>query len=750
MKLSSYCDKLIRWSFYVLLFSVPLVLTSNTSELFELNKMWVTWGLAVVIMTSWIVKMISERDFSIKRTPLDIPILLFLLSQLISTIFSLDSRISFWGYYSRFNGGFLSILTYTLLYYAFISNSTLKDAKRLLIATILGSVFVILWGLPSHFGYDPTCLLFRGSLDTACWTDAFKPTIRIFSTLGQPAWLAAYLAALLPITMAMSIWEKEKVSTLSLLESLKKPRVIGLWILSILMYLALLYTDTRGGFLAFWAGSMLFWASLYYVRIFPVKKLLTYFITFNAIFFFLNFTSGTPIHQLDAVSLRAFHSTSSKAPSSTAITGQTPAAQNKKTPVTNITDSGDIRLLVWKGAFDIWKAHPIIGTGVETYAFAYYAFRPAAHNLTSEWDYLYNKAHNEYLNYLATTGALGLGTHIFFLLSFFLVAFTQLRKARSLPKGEINKENWLYAVSLPGAFLTIIISNFFGFSVVIMNILLYFIPIWFLIYSDYPLTKKLEWDLSSKIKKNYSSFNLYQWSSISAVILVGAFLVIQLIRFWTADVSYALGTNLDHVGDSTSYQTAFTHLQSAVNTRPNEPVFQDEFSLNMAILGSALIANNNATVGAQLANQAVKLSDNITENHPNNIVFWKSRVRVFYLLAQIDPKYYKNALEAVMVAKKLAPTDAKISYNAGVLYGQNNQIKKGIKELNYTIILKPDYRDAYYARAVFYHQLSETATGQEKITDYNKAVSDLKYILTNLIPNDDASEKMLTSWGEKL
>jgi O-antigen ligase len=709
--------------------------------------MWLTWGLTVIITGVWLIKMISTRTFTIKRTPFDIPILLFLLSQLISTIFSLDSRISFWGYYSRFNGGFLSLLTYTVLYYAFVSNSTLRDAKRFIFATILGSVVVILWGLPSHFGYDPTCLLFRGSLDTACWTDAFKPTARIFSTLGQPAWLAAYLAALLPITMAMTIWEKEKEHALPLLESLRKPKIVGLWILSGLMYLALLYTDTRGGFLAFWAANGLFWAALWFIKLFPLRKLLTYFLAINLFFFFFNFTSGTPIHQLDTLSLRAFHSTP-KAPSipQESTTSTSPSAIQT---TNNITDSGDIRLLVWKGALDIWKAHPLIGTGVETYAFAYYMFRPAAHNLTSEWDYLYNKAHNEYLNYLATTGALGLGTHVLFLLAFFFIAFKQLRKARSLPAKELNKENWLYTASFPGALLSIIISNFFGFSVVIMNIFLYFIPIWLLFFSDFQLTKKLEWNFSH-VKKDSSSLNLYQWTGISSVGIIAAFLLIQLLRFWTADVSYALGMNLDHVGDASSYQTAFTKLQSAVNTRPNEPVFQDEFSLNMAILGSALIANNNATVGAQLANQAVTLSDTITTNHPNNVVYWKSRVRIFYLLAQVDPKYYKNALEAVLVAKKLAPTDAKISYNVGVLYGQNDQVQNGINELTRTISLKPDYRDAYFARSIFYHQLSESATGQEKIDLYNKGVMDLRYILAHLAPNDDSAKKTLTSWGEKI
>jgi O-antigen ligase len=64
------------------------------------------------------------------------------------------------------------------------------------------------------------------------------------------------------------------------------------------------------------------------------------------------------------------------------------------------------------------EANPLFGTGVETFAFAYYTYRPAQHNMTSEWDYLYNKAHNEYLNYLATIGILGLGSYLLMIRSF--------------------------------------------------------------------------------------------------------------------------------------------------------------------------------------------------------------------------------------------------------------------------------------------------------------------------------------------
>ena len=88
------------------------------------------------------------------------------------------------------------------------------------------------------------------------------------------------------------------------------------------------------------------------------------------------------------------------------------------------TESGEIRKIVWRGAVEIYKNYPLLGSGPETFAYSYYNFRPQEHNLVSEWDFLYNKAHNEYLNYLATVGIIGTTAYLILILttlaSFFL------------------------------------------------------------------------------------------------------------------------------------------------------------------------------------------------------------------------------------------------------------------------------------------------------------------------------------------
>lgn len=698
--------------------------------------MWLTWGLTVVILTAWITKMIAQRQVSIKRTPLDLFILAFLFTQVISTLFTLDPRISIWGYYSRFNGGLLSTLAYIGLFYAFVSNLGKKELLRSLVVILISAAIVALWGLPSHFGYDPTCLLFRGTFDVSCWTDAFRPTIRIFSTLGQPAWMAAFLAALIPVTVSylLNIWVKRKENK----ESSSPLIFIGLFVLTFLFYLDLLFTNTRGGFLAFWVANALYWAVIFIKQLIPKTLFIRSFLVINVLFALTTFVVGTPISQLNALTLSGIQNTFQSAPAQS----QTPTASQQAPQLeNNVTDSGAIRLHVWKGAIDAWLAHPVIGTGVETFAFAYYQYRPAAHNMTSEWDYLYNKAHNEYLNYLTTTGALGTIAYLSIIIVFlFFILRWFLHKSKSDEKEKKISLADLLVTGLTAGFISILISNFFGFSVVIINIYLFMFPLFALILLN-KTTKTLSWTFPKRIQSD-TYVSPYQWTGISLTILVGFYLVFLLIRFWQADTAYALGYNLNRAGD---YQGAYVKLADAVKIRPAEPIFKDEYAINLATLGTALIQNNQATAGAQLAEQAVVLNNEITSKYPNNITFWKNRVRIFYFLSQIDPQYLKQALEAIEKAHSLAPTDAKISYNLGVLYGQNQQMDKAIEVLTQTVALKPNYRDAYYARGLFYRE--RALTQPEKLDEYNqKAKNDLEFILKNLEPGDETVKETLASW----
>lgn len=750
-----FCNRVIEYSFYALFLLVPIALTNDTYELFEFNKMWLTFGITLIIFCFWSIKMVAKERFLIQRTPLDIPVILFLISQIIATIFSLDTHISLWGYYSRFNGGLYSIISYIFLFYAFVSNISLSkevegiDAKllvkRSLLVSLAGGLFVALWGLPSHFGYDPTCLVFRGTFDVSCWTEAFQPKVRIFSTMGQPDWLAAYLAILIPIAIVLLI---------KALEQKQKGKAIFFFLLSLLFYIDLLFTRARTVFIALWLSliplALAFTTPIFKTHINQGKKILATI----GLFLLATFLFGSPLSQLDPFTLQGIQAKFTQKPE----TGKQQQQETKRLPNDEFgggTDSGKIRMIVWKGAIDAFLHNPLFGTGVETFAFAYYKYRPTQHNLTSEWDYLYNKAHNEYLNYLATTGIFGLGTYLlmiaWFLVSSLHVLFYRhtsfLRKVLPFLPNKTEHEEHLLAIGLLASYITILLGNFAGFSVVMVSVYLFLIPGFiFILLGMLSAENALVFpkkNLSPLPQKNTDRFlSLPALTVISVVSIITIFGIITLFRFWIADKAFAMGYNLDRAG---RYQDGYGKLHEAVAMR-QEPTFLDELSVNDAVLASAFSAKD-ATSASALAQEAITTSNKIVGEHPNNIVFWKTRVRLFYTLAQSNPQYLTEALAAIKKANMLAPTDAKVSYNLGVISGQNGNIDEAIQVLQNTIRLKPDYRDAYYAIGLFYHEKAVNKNGKIVNPEYQeKAVSQMNYILTHIGADDVAVKKTLESW----
>ena len=643
-------SKLIEYLFYALFFFVPLVLWPGTSEVFEFNKMLLVYVLTILIAAAWVAKWINQKKITIRRTPLDLPILLFLTSQILSTIFSIDTHTSLWGYYSRFHGGLMSTISYIVLYYAFVTNMSphpipplgkgretegeVYKIKFVLISILSSATLVSLYGVAEHFG-----------IDKQMWVQDVQS--RVFSTLGQPNWLSAYLVALLPIPLFYAFKSKSK-------------KLFTFYFLLFTLFLITIwFTKSQSGL---GATAVVLAAMLAY---FLVKKLQP--ITSNYQKLLLLLSSIVIVTSLVVFKWSFFQKISPFGPPNLPEL----VVQDKKQRIGG-SDSLIIRQVVWQGARELAKRNPLFGTGVETFGYSYFSVRPAIHNLLSEWEFLYNKAHNEYLNTLANTGFFGLATYLFLIFSSLRVLYPN----RSNP-------------SLFFGYISILITNYFGFSVVPVALFFFLFPALAIINND-------------SIEKHLSiNFPINRYLGFLLLLLATSYLLLIPYHQFAADLAYNRGKQ---ALTQQLLKPSLDYLEQATRISPNEPLFWAQLAEAQAMAASSIKSQIDKPGAAQLMNDLVTQADSNSTKaiamNPYQGNFYKSRAKVELYLGTIDPKYNLEAIQTLLKLLDLSPTDAKVAYNLGLLYqstGKNDSAKKYFQK---SVDLKPDYDAAIAALKV--------------------------------------------------
>ncbi len=714
-------QKVMTYLFALLFFLTPLYMSSSTSELFEFNKMLVIYLITGCALSLWVAHMLIAQKFIFRKNILMYPLGLFVLSQIISTVTSIDPHTSLFGYYGRFNGGLLSIGAYVLLFFLIVTYASVKSSMRIqesiekiLQVSMISSVCVMLWGLPSHFGYDPSCWLFSGSLDVACWTEQFKPTIRLFSTLGQPNWLAAYLV--IHFIIGMYFYLKEKMPAWR-------------WIYggySVSTWILILFTRSRSAYLALIVSGAV--AVTYALSKGAFKKHGWDKVTLTIVGLLLLAVVciGTGSQKVDRyIYAPAFFQSQQAKPSSVPqMTG-------------SITDSASIRKIVWQGAFGLGLEYPVFGTGVETFAYSYSFVRPLEHNLTSEWDFIYNKAHNEYFNYLATTGFVGL-------LAYLLVSAVVLLQLKRAYDGTLTIQQERMVVMLECAYISIMVTNFFGFSTSTINLFYYSIPAWLIvtIYGDtfQPIKHTvtvLEKDAVRLI--------------VPALMFVASFWFV--IGYSRADRAYARADALINTG---SYAEALPYLYTSYGLR-HEHVYADKIS---QVLAQGALQESQSQGASYCVSErgesdscitlAETFSDRATEGSPMNIAYIRTKARNNFTFYQAtgEQKYIDGAFEDLDKARRIAPTDPKLPYLRGLFaLGRYELTPKptqkdrdtlklmGLPSIEFALKLKPNYADAYYIKGLMQKSLNDTSGAKKTFT----------YLLDSIDPNYEQARQELKS-----
>lgn len=444
-KLQAWCEGIIEAGWLAALVVAPLFFNVYSSRVFEPDKIALVRSIALVMLMAYLVKLLDggqpwlpgpggprakaaeSGPISLGRRllalPFALPVLLMVLSYLISTALSVAPRVSWWGSYQRLQG------TYTFLAYIVIAVLTAahlrrpEQLRRLQHGVILTSLPISIYGIIQHYGIDP--LPWGGDVVT-----------RVSANAGNPIFLAAYLIMALFLTLeriytsfafllAATPENPEDTSPALVAHELPSALAGGAYLfILIVQLLAIFWTGSRGPWLGLGAGLYVF-VLLLITGLRPAR-----YRTWTALWVGLGL--------LAAVLLLLINTTPLGNP-----VRAIPYVGRLAEILETDQGTGRVRVLIWEGVSRMVAPHepipfpdgsqdrvnllrPLVGYGPEAMWVAYNNFYPPALAQVEARNASPDRAHNETWDSLAITGLFGFVAYVLLFLSIFYWALRWL------------------------------------------------------------------------------------------------------------------------------------------------------------------------------------------------------------------------------------------------------------------------------------------------------------------------------------
>lgn len=195
-----FAEAMLESCWLAALIMVPLFFNIWGERVFEGGKVHLLRSIAVLSAAFLVVRFAerkrqqAHRIYLPWRAPMALPFLLMAAVYLIGTAFSVDPPLSFWGSSYRGQGTYtqLSIMVFFLLIALALRSKSQLD--RLITVVLITSSPVAFYGIAQAAGMDPVPW---GKADVG----------RVFSTEGNPIFLAAYMIMIVPFTIMRMIQE---------------------------------------------------------------------------------------------------------------------------------------------------------------------------------------------------------------------------------------------------------------------------------------------------------------------------------------------------------------------------------------------------------------------------------------------------------------------------------------------------------------------------------------------------------------
>ena len=651
--LSALINKIIFGILVTVAVLIPLTFTSFTTEFYETPKLIILAVAVLVLLVLWSFSWVLEGKIIITRTPLDLPLLLLLVTILVSTFLSQTRYVSIFGNFPRVHGSAISWVLYILLYFVSVSNiKGMIQARILSLALLASAVVAAIIAILSYFGvYLP--LAFAKTM-------SFNPTGSSFSVV-------ALSLILFPIIYIHIIRPSKIISLpLALIVSI----IFGLTVVfvgslttqiilavSILAILGLAEKRDLKAKLPFLIVPIIVCGLVLALGYLPLGK-------------------GNPLQQKQATFNQSFQEL------------QLPASDS------------------WKVAISAFRDAPAFGSGPSTFLFNFTQYKPASINLTNLWNFRFDTSYNELFQILATLGALGFLAYLFFVLSLVKLTVKVLRHFDPFTVGlGLSVITFiallLFHVSTP-------ITMVAGILVIVALIALH--------RSEGKVEEYTLGVKASKLRQtpglNSQQFEGMIAGDILPIIVFVPILITALIGLWqsyrvvSADIFHRLGLNAINQRGLTSYD----YLRQAETLNPVIDLYRSDMAQTNFLIANAIAAAkapNEASPGGSLTDQDKAniqqfLSQAINESRaavaisPRSAQNWEILASIYRQITGVAQNALQFSLDGYGRAIALDPYNPLLRLNVGGLYYSIRNYDMAIRFFDDAVNLKPDYANAYY------------------------------------------------------
>ncbi|MEY8304013.1 O-antigen ligase family protein [Anaerosalibacter bizertensis] len=310
----------------------------------------------IFIFFAFIYRGIFRKINPLTKDPIDVPIAIFVLVIIMSTITSVSPGGSF-------RDLALHLISISFVFVIINTINDKEDLNNIFVVLVMTGTLVALYGIYQY----------NIKIDMeAKWLDAANNegiTTRVFSVFGNPNILAEYLVMITPISVAM-FWSSKKMYK----------KFIFL-ITSLILVASLVLTFSRGGWLGFAIGMLIF--------IFLVEKRLLLLLIPVALIA-VNFLPSSIV--------------------------------NRITSIKNLSDSSNsYRIRLWKITLELIRDNLPIGVG-----FGHLPFKKIFETYTRAMPTYHS--HNTYLQVMAEMGIIGIVVLFTFIIVFYKYSIKELIK----------------------------------------------------------------------------------------------------------------------------------------------------------------------------------------------------------------------------------------------------------------------------------------------------------------------------------